>query len=128
MLALPASAGGLSQKDEKQIVRVVQAQLNAFAQDDAAKAFSYSAPNIQQLMGNAENFIEMVRTRYQVVYRPISTAYMRPSGDAGEAVMKVQMTDADGDPWIATYLLQKQRNKSWRIAGCVVTVATGTLV
>jgi hypothetical protein len=79
MWALPVGADDLGPKDQKQIIQVVQAQLNAFAQDDAVKAFSYSAPNIKQLMGNAENFIELVRTRYQVVYRPISTSYMRPT-------------------------------------------------
>ncbi len=57
MCGLTAGAGGLSPKDEKQIIEVVRAQLIAFAQDDAAKAFSYAAPNIKHIMGSAENFI-----------------------------------------------------------------------
>lgn len=126
--ALPAGAGGLSAKDQKQIIAVVQAQLNAFAHDDAAKAFSYAAPNIRQLMGSAENFLAMVRTRYEVVYRPASTIFMQPSGEDAEALLEVQMTDADGDAWIASYTLQRQANKTWRIAGCTVNQATGTRV
>ncbi len=128
MGALPASAGGLSPKDQKQIIEVVQAQLNAFAQDDAAKAFSYAAPNIRHLVGTAENFLEMVRTQYEIVYRPSSTTFMQPNGEAGEAVLKVQMTDVDGDAWIATYTLQKHKNKTWKITGCAVAEATGTMV
>ncbi len=126
--AMPASAGGLSPKDQKQIIEVVQAQLEAFAQDDAAKAFSYAAPNIRHLVGNAENFLEMVRTQYEIVYRPSATTFMQPTGEAGEAVLKVRMTDEDGNNWIATYTLQKQKTKVWRITGCAVNEATGTAV
>ena len=126
--AMPASAGGLSPKDQKQIIAVVQAQLEAFAQDDAAKAFSYAAPNIRRLVGSAENFLEMVRTQYEIVYRPSATTFMQPTGEAGEAVLKVRMTDEDGDAWIATYTLQRQKTKVWRITGCAITEATGTAV
>jgi hypothetical protein len=126
--AMPASAGGLSPKDQKQIIQVVQAQLNAFAQDDAAKAFSFAAPNIRHLVGSAENFIEMVRTQYEIVYRPSSTSFMQPTGEAGEAVLKVRMTDDEGDAWIATYTLQRQKNKTWKITGCAIAEATGTMV
>jgi hypothetical protein len=126
--ALPACAGGLSAKDQRQIIEVVRRQLDAFSQDDAAKAFSYAAPNIRHLVGTAENFLEMVRTQYDIVYRPTTTTFMQPSGEAGEAVLKVQMTDEDGGAWIATYTLQRQKNKSWKITGCSIAEATGTMV
>jgi hypothetical protein len=128
LLAFPTHSNSLSPKDQKQIIGVVQSQLNAFAQNDAAKAFSYAAPNIKHLLGSAENFLEMVRSQYEVVYKPASTIFMQPIGEAGEAVLKVRMTDADGDTWIATYTLQKQKNKVWRITGCAVNEATGTAV
>jgi hypothetical protein len=70
----------------------------------------------------------MVRTQYEIVYRPSSTTFMHPSGEAGEAVLKVQLTDEDGGVWIATYTLQRQKNKSWKITGCAVAEATGTMV
>jgi hypothetical protein len=126
--ALPAASAGLSPKDQMQIIDVVQGQLNAFAKDDAAKAFSYAAPNIKRLLGSAENFLEMVRSQYEVVYRPASTIFMQPVGEGGEAMLKVQMTDEDGDDWIATYTLQRQKDKAWRITGCAVREATGTRV
>ena len=126
--ALPSSAVGLSPKDQKQIIEVVQGQLNAFAKDDAAKAFSFAAPNIRHLVGTAENFLEMVRTQYEIIYRPSSTTFMQPTGEAGEAVLKVRITDEDGDTWIASYTLQKQKTKVWRITGCSVNEATGTAV
>lgn len=128
MWALPASANGLNPKDQKQVIEVVQAQLNAFARDDAARAFSYAAPNIRQLLGSAENFMAMVRTQYEMVYRPSSITFMQPNGDAYAAELKLQLTDQDGDAWIATYTLQRQKNKTWRITGCTVAQATGTMV
>ena len=128
LAALPAMSAGLSPKDQKQIIDVVQGQLNAFAKDDAAKAFSYAAPNIKRLLGSAENFLEMVRSQYEVVYRPASTIFMQPVGEGGEAMLKVQMTDEDGDDWIATYTLERQKDKAWRITGCAVREATGTRV
>lgn len=128
LTALPAVSAGLSPKDQKQIIDVVQGQLNAFAKDDAAKAFSYAAPNIKRLLGSAENFLEMVRSQYEVVYRPASTIFMQPVGEGREAMLKVQMTDEDGDDWIATYTLEKQKDKAWRITGCAVREATGTRV
>jgi hypothetical protein len=45
-----------------------------------------------------------------------------------QAVLKVRMTDEDGDTWIATYTLQRQKTKVWRISGCAVNEATGTAV
>lgn len=128
MGALGAQADGLSAKDEKQVLQVVRSQLDAFAQDDAEKAFSYAAPNIRRLMGTAAHFMDMVRNQYEVVYRPASTIFLKPVGDNSEAVLKVQLTEDDGTPWIAIYTLQKQKNKSWRITGCAVNPDTGTMV
>jgi hypothetical protein len=126
--ALPANAGSLNPKEQKQIIEVVRAQLIALSQDDAAKAFSYAAPNIRHLMGSADNFFDMVRNQYEVLYRPSATIFMRPSGENGEAVLKVQITDDDGDAWIATYTLQRQKSKTWRITGCSISEAVGTIV
>ncbi len=126
--AVVAQAEGLSPKDEKQVLSVVRGQLDAFAQDDADKAFSFAAPNIRRLMGTAAHFMAMVRNQYEVVYRPASTIFLKPVGDGNEALLKVQLTGEDGTPWIALYTLQKQKNKSWRITGCAVNPATGTMV
>jgi hypothetical protein len=126
--ALPASAGDLKPQDQKRIVEVVQAQLSAFAQDDAVKAFSFAAPNIQQMVGTAENFIEMVRNNYEVVYRPASTAFSQPKGTDMQAALRVQMTDEAGSVWVAIYGLQKQKNKTWRITGCILSKPTGTMI
>ena len=126
--SVATSAQPLSTEDEQQVIATVQAQLDAFAQDDAEKAFSFAAPNIRTMVGNADYFMAMVRGQYQVVYRPASVAFIKPQGDGNSAILRVQMTDSDGTPWIATYALQRQSNRSWRIAGCVLRQAGAGMV
>jgi hypothetical protein len=126
--ALAAQPGALSPKEEKDIIAVVQAQLKAFAADDAKKAFSFASPTIKKAVGNADNFMAMVRSQYQVVYRPASTAFLKPMGYRNDAYMRVQLTDKDGDAWIATYTLERLKNQKWVITGCEVDQAVGTMV
>jgi hypothetical protein len=77
-------------------------------------------------MGTAERFMAMVRSGYPVVYRPASVTFLVPEAlPDGTVVQRVQMTDARGTPWLATYTLQLQKDKSWRISGCDVQAHKG---
>jgi Domain of unknown function (DUF4864) len=122
--ALPATT--LSAQDEKAALAVVQAQLAAFAADDATKAFSYASPQIQKAFGTPKNFLAMVRQQYPVVYRPATTAFFKPETHGGGVLLRVQMTDANAAQWLAVYSLQKptQKSQPWRIAGCMVVANT----
>ena len=122
-----AAAAPLSPADEKNVRSVVQAQLAAFAKDDAAKAFSYAAPNVREAVGTAAGFMAMVRSSYPMVYRPASVAFLKPEGKDDQAIQRVQMTDAGGGPWLAIYSLQRQKNKAWRITGCAVVENKGRM-
>ena len=123
-----ASASELSKKDATDIRAVVQAQLDALAVDDADHAFSFAAPGIRKMMGNAKNFLEMVRTGYPVVHRPASVAFLKAEFQGAEVIQAVQMTDAKGVAWLAVYNLQRQPDKSWRISGCAVVPNEGRAV
>lgn len=59
--SLPAHAGELPAADAKQIRAVIEAQLAAFAADDAQRALSYAAPDIRQRYTESERFLTMVR-------------------------------------------------------------------
>jgi Domain of unknown function (DUF4864) len=119
-VALPVGAGALSAEDEKQIRTVVQGQLDALAKDDAAKAFSFAAPNVREAFRTAPRFLDMVQRGYPVVYRPASVAFLKVEGKDKLAFQRVQMTDQAGEPWLATYSLERQKNGQWRITGCSV--------
>lgn len=118
--AVPAFASPFTAADAKVVRSVVEAQLAAFAADDAAKAFSYAAPNVREAVGTPAGFLTMVQRSYPVVYRPGSVAFLKPNGKNDDAIQRVQMTDAAGESWLAIYSLQRQKNKSWRITGCNV--------
>ena len=119
-----SSQNTLTAKDEKAARDLVAAQLAAFAADDSIKAFSFASSSIQKRFQSPDNFMNMVRAHYPVVYRPATVAYLKPEKDGDAVIMKVEMTDAAGKSWMAIYSLQrpsaKEKNKTWRIAGCVV--------
>ena len=104
---------------------VVQAQLDAFAVDDALAAFALAAPELREMFGNADRFIAMVRAAYPVVYRPASTTFLAPVWVSGVLLQGVQLTDAAGALWLAVYRLQRQPDSSWRISGCDLAPARG---
>ncbi|MES2423955.1 MAG: DUF4864 domain-containing protein [Pseudomonadota bacterium] len=115
-----ATAAPVPKALEKTIRTVVQAQLDAFAKNDAKRAFSYAAPDIRKLFGSPERFFTMVQVGYPVVHRPRSVTFLKPEMVDGEVLQPVQMTDENGQPWLATYLMKQQKDKSWRIGGCTV--------
>jgi hypothetical protein len=124
-LAGSAQAAEVSAADAKAARAVIEGQLAALAADDAKRAFDYAAPALRQYFGTPENFIEMVRTSYPVVYRPVSVAFLKPQWLDGELVQGVHMSDDHGVLWLALYRLQRQKNKSWRISACQLVQAEG---
>jgi hypothetical protein len=113
--------------DAKAIRAVVEAQLAAFAADDAKGAFSYAAPSIREMFGTPDRFMAMVRAGYPVVYRAASVIFLNPLRSQGQLFQGVQLTDADGSLWLATYRLERQPDNSWRISGCDVQPSSGKM-
>jgi hypothetical protein len=126
---IPSTAAAkMSAADTRAVQRVVRAQLDAFAADNAELAFSFAAPSIKEMFGNADDFLRMVRTGYPAVYRPASVSFLQPEPDAKEVVQPVHLTDDQGHAWLAVYRVQRQKDKSWRIAGCVILAQSGQSV
>ncbi len=123
--AAQARAAEVSAAQAKQMQAVIQAQLDAFAADDAKRAFSFAARKVRDVFGTPDRFIAMVRTGYPVVYRPAAVAFFKPQLLDGAFIQRVQLTDDDGAVWLATYQLERQRDRSWRIAGCEVVPSEG---
>ena len=124
---LVASAQDAVPPADAQAVRaVIEAQLEAFRRDDAARAFSLATPGIRETFGSAENFLAMVRASYAVVYRPKSVAFEAPLAIDGDVVQPVRLTDAEGRAWLALYPMQRQPDGSWRTNGCQLARLAGT--
>lgn len=134
LVALGAAVGALGgalaaevgTADARAVRAVIEAQLAAFAADDAERAFSYAAPSIRETFGTAERFMTMVRRGYPVVYRPTSVRFLEPVADGASALLqRVRMTDETGAAWMVVYALQRQDDRSWRITACVAARGEG---
>ena len=123
-----AVAALLAEPDARAVRQAVEAQLEAFAADDAARAFSYASAPIQAQFGDANNFMAMVRSGYPMVVRPAAVSFFQPQVEVGTpatVTQLVQLRDREGRLWMATYVLQRQAGAGWRISGCVVAADSG---
>jgi hypothetical protein len=127
-VALAAHAAGISKADTQKIRGVIQAQLAAFAADDAKRAFAYAAPKIREMFGTPERFMAMVREGYPVVYRPASVDFLKPEVVDGTVFQAVEMADASGALWVAVYMLERRRKGGWQISGCEVLPRQGRAI
>lgn len=118
--ALNANAGSLSKTDAQQVQLVVAAQLEAFAKDDADRAFETSTPAVREAIGSSVRFLALVRGIYPMIYRPASVTFHNPEQDEGNAVQLVEIIDKESKSWLALFALERQPDASWRIGGCVV--------
>jgi hypothetical protein len=116
--AAVAPAAEVSPEDALAIRAVIGEQLEAFARDDARRAFSLATEGIRERFGTPEVFMDMVRTGYPVVYRPQSVQFERPTVVDDEVIQPVRMTDAAGAAWLALYPMARRPDGVWRINGC----------
>ena len=122
-LAFTAATGGAAELPEAQakaVRAVVEAQLDAFATDDAERAFSYAAPSIHKMFGNAPTFMAMVQGQYGMLVKPESVLFLLPESVRGDVIQEVMLRDGMGRLWRATYRLEQGADEGWRINGCVV--------
>ena len=118
--AMKAAAGPLSDSEGQNVQRVIVAQLEAFAEDDAEGAFQTATPSVREAIGSSGRFLALVRGAYPMVYRPASVTFHKPEGDEASVLQLVEITDSDAKSWLALFALERQPDASWRISGCVV--------
>lgn len=123
-LALPLGAEeAAGAADEAAIRQVIEAQLDAFREDDAALAFSFASPTIQQKFATAATFLEMVKAGYRPVYRPREVEFRDLVVEGGLIVQEVFVVGPAGEPVLARYIMERQPDGSWKINGCVLDEA-----
>lgn len=115
-LAAPARAAD----DVAAAQRVIRSQIEAFSRDDAAAAYSYAAPAIQEIFPQADIFMSMVRNSYAPVYRHKSFEFGEARVSDGKIAQRVHIVDAEGVPWEALYTLEIGLDGSIKISGCVL--------
>ena len=118
-LASPARAAD----DVAAAQSIIRSQVEAFGRDDAAAAYSYAAPAIQDMFPQADIFMDMVQHSYAPVYRHKSFEFGEARVADGKIAQRVHIVDADGVPWEALYTLEQQPDGSLKITGCVLLKA-----
>ena len=119
LLALPALAQpAITADDLAEIRAVISRQIDALRRDDAESAFALVSPAVQQTYGTPERFLDVMRSAYHPVYRPAAVTFLEPMVLGADAVQPVQLTDRAGAVWLAYYAMQRQKDGSWRAAGC----------
>ncbi len=113
-------ADDLSDSDRTAIRDVIQGQIAAFQADDAALAFSFAAPFIQDRFGDAGRFVAMVKRDYMPVYRPRQVEFSEIFDVEGKPAQRVVVVGPDNEVFGAYYMMERQPDGSWRISGCIL--------
>ena len=114
--------GKADQKDSATAMRsVIQTQLDAFARNDAVKAYAQASPRIQSIFPNTEIFMAMVRQGYSALISPAFVSFLGVVDDSDRPVVRVLVEGRDGRRWMAFYTMVQLDDTSWRIGGCFLT-------
>jgi len=118
LLAVSLSAGLASGvfAQSTEIEANITAQIQAFEADDFVTAFTFASPNIQRLFQTPENFGDMVRNGYPMVWRPAEVRFLELRDVAGSLWQKVMVTDGNGRVHILDYQMV-QLDNGWKING-----------
>ena len=125
VFGLSGSAAAFSEADRMAVQGAIGQQLEAFLADDAAKAYSFAAPNITSRFPTEDIFIDMVRQGYKPVYRSRSHSFGQLEETADGLRQTVDIIDAEGEFWTAVYTLQRQPDGTWKITGCYLAKKPG---
>ena len=103
---------------KKELVAVIDAQLQAFREGDFPRAYTFAAPGVQGMFPPGD-FEKMVRTGYPLIARSVSAEYGTALDSGEDAAIAVRVTGADEKGTTAEYLytLSKEKNGAWKITG-----------
>ena len=107
-----------------EIEATIQGQIDAFLEDDFAKAFTYAAPGIQGIFGTPEVFGMMVKRGYPMVWRPQDVQFGDIEAEPGGMAQKVIIRDREGTTHVLLYHMQDQGGQ-WRIGGVEILALPG---
>ena len=107
---------------------VIEAQIEAMAIDDWSKAYSYAAPAIRKRFGSPQRFKEMVLKGYKIVYRPRSISFQGVENFGVAPGFVFHLIGTDGQAARVVYLMIKDEDEGWRIAGVQLFNIKGKII
>jgi len=122
-LGLPfgsVQAETITPSDVKSIQAVVQSHLTALAEDDAVRAFAAATSETREQLGSAENFLQLIKDEYRPIYlnRHVDVTLSAPRIIGNQTIQVARVTDASNHVWVALFRMERDADKSWKIAGC----------
>ncbi len=114
----------LNAVDRAKIQRVITLQLKAFERNDESVAFSYSTPETRKYFGSARDFMEMVRADYTLLFENASRKFLEAAIIDGQVIQPLQIVSRGGETFVALYVVERQPDRDWRIAGCEIAPST----
>ena len=114
---------GLAQTADQRsaVVAVIESQLQAFRQNDGSGAYRHAAPNIQDMFGTVDVFMDMVRRGYGFLIDPAVVEFLDVKAERADLLQAVRVIGRDGTRKIAIYRMERQADGSWKIAGVYIT-------
>lgn len=109
---------------EPDIEATISAQIDAFLDDDFARAFTFASPNIQSMFGTSERFGTMVQRGYPMVWRPGEVQYLELRDVSGNLWQRVLIRDQAGGVHLLDYQMI-ETSDGWRINGVQLLPSTG---
>ena len=107
--------------DESKMVRdTISSQIEAFKENNIAKAYTFAAPNIQAQFPTPEVFGLMVKNGYPIIWRPKSFKFTKFQDLGNRSIQRVLFQSYDGSLETYDYILEKY-DDLWKIAG-VLTI------
>lgn len=110
--------------DWDRIRGVVTAQREALVAGDGERAFAFATPALRRQYGSAEAFMRMVRSGYQALVDARYVELLEGAVIEGSTIQPLRLVMPDGAVLVALYTMERQRDGSWRIAGCVIAPST----
>ena len=118
--AVAAKENLLSESDQQAVQQVIEGQISAFKTDDYSTAYSFAAPNVRHAFPSVQMFIEMVRSQYMPLYRPVSYLFGRNTLSEGRVYQELIVTDPNRQLWQIIYTLRQQDDKTWKVTNVVM--------
>jgi hypothetical protein len=119
-----AAVPAMRATDWTAIRKVIAEQRSALKAGDAAKAFGFASPAIRGQFGDAEHFIDMVRTAYAALLTARYVEFLEGAVIDGIIIQPLRLIDGDNTVRVALYTMERQGNGTWRISGCQIAPST----
>lgn len=102
--------------DQAGIETTIEAQMEAFRDQDAAAAFSLASPMIRSMFGSSDRFGMMVQQGYPMVWNNSEVQFMALRQERGRIIQRVRIRDGAGELHLLDYNMI-ELDSTWLIDG-----------